>query len=265
MSHSDAEIINAIEDSMFMYKGIKDQVEVFHHKYMKGYFCKNLNTEEFNKVGLANIPDEEVDQTIREIISFYKSIKKSRIRWSITSKTNPKDLGDHLLRHGFKKEYPVWGMVRSIKDDLNIKENNNFEIREIDTDVLDVKGILRMVEKAYGLRRGAGRVVKKMMMSMEDLTRHIYIAYDNKKNKPVAFASLVYVPDTKIALFASAATLPKYRNQGIYSQMLKTRYEQAKSDGIQNLIIQAHETTSAPIASKYGFTKISEIQRFLKK
>lgn len=265
MPHSNDEIINAIEDSMFMYKGIKDQIEEFHHKYMKGYFCKSINTEEFNKVGLANIPNEEVDETIQEIINFYKSIKKSKIRWDVTERTGPKDLGDYLIKYGFKKESPIWGMVRSINDELNIDKNSNFEIREIDTDVLGMRGILRMVEKAYGLRRGAGRVVKKMMMGMEGLTRYIYIAYDNRKNKPVAFGSMVYVPNTKIALFASAATLPKYRNQGIYTQMLKTRYDQAKSDGIQALIIQAHETTSAPIAIKYGFNKVCEIQRFVRK
>ncbi len=265
MFHSEEEIINAIEDSMFMYKGIKDQIEIFDHKYVKGYFCKSINTEEFNKVGLANIPIEEVDETIQDIINYYKSIKKSRIRWDITTRSKPNNLDEYLIKYGFKREAPIWGMFRPIDHELKIDETNNFEIREIDTDVLGVRGILRMVEKAYGLRRGAGRVVKKMIMSMEDLTRYIYIAYDPRKNKPIAFGSMVYVPDTKIALLASAATLPKYRNQGIYTQMLKTRYDQAKSDDMQILIIQAHEATSAPIAVKYGFNKISEIQRFVRK
>ena len=87
----------------------------------------------------------------------------------------------------------------------------------------------------------------------------IYVAYEKEENKPVAFGFISYVPNTKCAVLNGAATLPKFRKRGIYSAMLKKRYEQAKGDGIEHLIIQAKEATSAPIATKNGFEKVCEL------
>jgi len=41
--------------------------------------------------------------------------------------------------------------------------------------------------------------------------------------------------------------------------MLKIRYEKAKRDNKSNLILQAKEATSAPIAAKNGFKKICDL------
>ena len=87
----------------------------------------------------------------------------------------------------------------------------------------------------------------------------MYVAYDKKNNEPVAFGAITSIPDTKIAVLNGAATLPEYRKRGIYSSFLKIRYELAKSKGIEHLIIQAKEESSAPIAAKNGFEKVCEL------
>ena len=45
--------------------------------------------------------------------------------------------------------------------------------------------------------------------------------------------------------------------------MLKKRYDQAKEDGIEHLVIQAKEGTSAPIAAKSGFEQVCELPLYV--
>lgn len=119
-----------------------------------------------------------------------------------------------------------------------------------------------MIEKAYGMPEGSGKLMRdfaKLFQNISDLA--MYIGFEGKK--PIAFGNLVVIPGSEGALLGGAATLPEYRGKGLYSNMLKLRKAKAKELGMEYLITQAKETTSAPIAIKHGFEKVCTLDYYV--
>ncbi len=80
----------------------------------------------------------------------------------------------------------------------------------------------------------------------------------------MAYADLVFVPGTSIALFGGAATLPAHRGRGAYTALVAARLEEAARAGAEAAIIQANRATSAPIAAKLGFEEIASFRRWVR-
>ncbi len=263
MINEEKELLDAIEYSMFMSPGIEGVMEKYQHEYLRGYITPTIDHVESNKVGIARIPEELVEKTIQEVINDFMQYGVKSVGWVYSPQTKPSNLAEKLEEFGFKIEIPVWGMKRPIEEEMVIKVVEEFDFKSYfkneAIDILKEKEMLRMGEKAYGFPVGAGDVYLLNIESSRNLDYTLYIAYEKEEGKPVAFSAITYVPDTDVARLSGAATLPEYRKKGIYSSMLKLRYDQAKRDGFNHLIIQALEATSAPIAAKYGFKKVCEL------
>ncbi|MCG3259013.1 MAG: GNAT family N-acetyltransferase [Candidatus Heimdallarchaeota archaeon] len=263
MSEKEKEILDAIENSMFMHSGIEGVLEELEDESVKGYVCPMVNHEEFNVVGKARLSENETEQKIAEITDYYKSKGLSVFSWVLSPQSKPYDLEQKLIDFGFKKEIPVLGMVRPVSKELELEINDEFEYksyRDIEAvELIKSPMIQKLAERAYGMPEGAGQIFNLIGDRLLNIDYNLYIAYDKTNNEPVAFGAISTIPDTKIAVLNGAATLPEYRKRGIYSSFLKLRYELAKSKGLEQLIIQAKEATSAPIASKYGFEKVCEL------
>lgn len=90
-----------------------------------------------------------------------------------------------------------------------------------------------------------------------------YFAYpDDVSPEPIAFSTLLYLPDSPIALLGGAATLPEHRGHGVYSGMVARRLADPRADGAQAAVIQVVRSTSAPICARLGFTEISALDLF---
>ena len=267
MTEEEQEILDAIEYSPFMYSGVEGVMEVYDHKYVKGIITPSMNTVELNKVGMARIPEEAVEDTIKEVIYYYSKQGVKSVGWILSPQTRPQDLSYRLEDYGFQVEIPVWGMSRSTDEQLEISVTDEFDFiaynDEEAIDQLKQEEILRMGEKAYGFPEGAGTVYRLLFEGLKTNKFTLYVTYEKEKEKPVAYSAIFYIPDTNIARLSGAATLQEYRGKGIYSGMLKLRHEQAKRDGIRHLVLQAMEKTSAPIAAKYGFRKVCELPYYV--
>ncbi|NHK32984.1 MAG: GNAT family N-acetyltransferase [Asgard group archaeon] len=257
------EIIDAIESSVYMYQEVEGVFAKYKHDYLSGYILKDIDFEEYNQVGMSRLSDDQVEDTIQEVIKTYTDLGLTRIGWFVSPQSTPDNLTDFLEKNGFKKDIPIWGMVRSISEPLDITINDEFEYKEYKVlevmKLFDDPDFCSMLEKSYGMPEGASGVFRLGLAMASHLDATSYVAYDKETNKPVAFSGIVYIPDTNISLLNGAATLPEYRKRGIYSSMLKIRHEKAKQDKKSHLILQAKEATSAPIAAKNGFKKICDL------
>ncbi len=256
-------IIDAIEYSPHMYTPIEGVFEKIPIENLSGFRCPSVDFEEFNAVGMSRIEEDQLEDTIKQVVDFYTSAGLTKIAWIVSPQSKPDTLVEKLESAGFKKEIPVLGMYRSIGEELNISITEEFEFKAKTLDEFAASfndpEFCRMVERAYGMPEGAAGIYKMMGLIAQGMEVTFYVAYEKKENKPVGIGGLLYVPGTKIGLLGGAATLPEYRGKGIYSAMLKLRNEKAKKDGKENLIIQAKEATSAPIAEKNGFEKVCEL------
>jgi len=267
MSQKDKEILDAIEYSMFMYPEIEGVFNEYKHDSIKGYVCPMIDFEEFNRVGMSRLSDDQTEEAIKEVIAHYSSLGLKNVGWNISPQSKPNNLEEKLVDFGFKREIPILGMVRPTAEKLEIEITDEFEIRKFEDEealeLLKNPDFQYVYEKAYGTPEGAAQIMNYIGDMFKDINYTVYVAYEKEENKPVAFGAISYIPNTKCAVLNGAATLPEYRKRGIYSSLLQMRYEQAKNDGIENLVIQAKEGTSAPIAAKNGFEKVCEIPLYV--
>lgn len=254
----DKKIIEAIESAINIIDNIEGFFEKIDHEFMKGYICKTVDFVEYNLVNGARIPQDKIDETIQEMIDFYTSANLNKMGWLITPSTEPANISDNLEKFGFKEGMATLGMVRPVEGDLDIIITDKFELREIPVaQFLDDSELGSMVERAYGMPAGTSTVFGKIMSSFKENMLDLFVAYS--EDKPVAFSRLLYIPNTSVGFLGGAATLPEFRKQGIYSAMLKIRFEKAKENGIDFLTIIAKEGTSAPVAEKNGFRQVCRI------
>ncbi|NHJ49692.1 MAG: hypothetical protein FK733_18015 [Asgard group archaeon] len=263
MKDDEQEIIDAIESSIYMYQEAEGVMTKYKHDFLTGYIWKDIDYEEYNQVGMSRLPANQVEDAIQEVIKTYSDLGLTRIGWFVSPQSKPDNLPEFLEKNGFTKDIPAWGMFRSMTDPLDISITDEFEFKEYTVQemmkLFDDPEFCRMAEQSYGKPEGSAQVLRLGFAMASHLEINAFVAYEKETNKPVAFSGIVYVPNTNIALLNGAATLPEYRKRGIYSSMLKLRYEKAKQDNKSNLILQAKEATSAPIAAKNGFKKICDL------
>jgi len=256
-------ILDAIEFALFMMNEVEGVSKRYQHDSLKGSIWPALDFEEFNRVGKARLQNDQLDDTIREVIKTYSNLGITKIGWHVTPQSTPKNIPEALIQQGFSYDSSVWGMFRDIEQPMDFSITDEFDFKEFNTtgilQLYDDPENRRRMEISYGMPPGTADILKLAAVRLLELEGYAYIAYEKSNNELVAFSGITYIPNTSMALLSGAATMPEYRNRSIYSSMLKLRYERAKSDNLTHLIIQAKEHTSAPIAAKFGFEKVCEI------
>jgi GNAT superfamily N-acetyltransferase len=76
-------------------------------------------------------------------------------------------------------------------------------------------------------------------------------------SKPVAYSNYRYSSDGNTMYMNGSGVLTEYRNQGIYSEMVKFRLRHAKSRGASLATCQARQGHSSPVLKKLGFEQYS--------
>ena len=87
----------------------------------------------------------------------------------------------------------------------------------------------------------------------------IYIAYVD--GEPAACGRIHFHPDSKFGALYGGQTRERYRNQGLYTQLVAARIREAISRGIVNICIDALPT-SEPILKKRGFQVVTWTQPY---
>ncbi|MHA2279026.1 MAG: GNAT family N-acetyltransferase [Candidatus Kariarchaeaceae archaeon] len=239
----------------------KEIIDAIEYSLTGGVYAiifPSIDYWEFNRIGMTRLTEENSDDTIKRVLDEYFKKNLKSICWVFSPQTTPSNLATFLEANNFHKRGVGWGMSRSVNIPLENSPPEEFEFRELPLEELKNPEIQKMIEEAYGMPEGAGALFYPFTKMFEKITDIcLYVAY--KDQKPIAFGNLFKVPDTRIGLLGGAATLPEFRKRGIYTGMLYYRTEKAKEFGIEELIIQANEKTSAPVALKNGFTKLCEL------
>jgi GNAT superfamily N-acetyltransferase len=134
-----------------------------------------------------------------------------------------------------------------------IRANPEVEIRDVTPD--ELRAAIPILARAYGLPEDLTQLFADAYAQNQDKVRaRSYLAY--LAGEPVSWAFLVYIPDRPIALLGGAGTLPEHRGKGIYTSLVARRLADARADGIEAAVLQAVQSTSAPICRKLGFRDI---------
>jgi len=205
--------------------------------------------KKYGLIAQAQLTDNNVDSTIEELITFFKT-QGYPFTWRTSERSTPVNLNEHLEYYGFKKRTDAIGLYLADFDKA-IRPNPDITVRlatEADKD-----------EIIHTFSEGFPLPVETMVNAFEAYTsinaRH-YLAYVIDSEKPVSVASMFYMPDKPIVALQGAATLSSYRGRGIYTSLMAKRLQDARADGMQIAILQGNMHTSAPICLKLGFQKL---------
>jgi GNAT superfamily N-acetyltransferase len=204
-----------------------------------------------NFVQLVTDPEDELEAEISRQIQFFRSLNQP-FEWTVESRINPPNLLESLKRHGFQIGPVEKIVVRAVTESDLVPPPNRVRQVETETDLADFCSVASTVfQKDYSL-------------TTRDLRDHLERRNDDhvaflglNHGIPVAVARLYSCPETPIAGLYGAGTLPEFRGQGHYLDLIAVRAAFARSRGAKVLRVDALPT-SLPILLKCGFTTIGE-------
>ena len=204
-----------------------------------------------NFVQLIADPGTELEAEIDRQIQFFQSRNQS-LEWTVESRLNPPGLLESLGRRGFEIGPVEQIVVRPVAESEDVPPPTRFRQVETESDLTDFHSVASTVfEKEYSL-------------TTQDLRDHLergsrdHVAFLGlHQGKPVAVARLYSSSETPIAGLYGAGTLPEFRGQGHYRDLIAARAAFAHSRGAKLLRVDALPT-SLPILLRCGFTAIGE-------
>ncbi|WP_167958408.1 GNAT family N-acetyltransferase [Anaerosporobacter faecicola] len=196
-----------------------------------------------NYILYANFEPASVDEEIEKIIV---QMKEDRLpnQWLVGPKSNPSNLCEKLIEHGFEAFYDMAGMVLDLDSaNLDFSLPEGVEIREVtDFDQLEVWANVI----SLGLWNGDPFEAKLFEKLLGRPEYKFYVAYLN--GQPVT-SSMLQIVDG-IAAVDMLATLREHWRKGIGTAMLKTPLAYARKMGCKLAVLQASQ------AGEHGYRKV---------
>jgi hypothetical protein len=250
---SDAELVAAIESSLFLYPAIPGLTADLGVPGMRGRVTE-MSHPLANLCGLADLSDRDADVTIARVKDRFATERKA-FGWVTGPGTRPRDLDRRLAAAGMQPIAHLAGMSAPV--DLPVQANEAVRIREVTAEEQGRE--TDMMGRAYGMPADIASLFVRMVSSNPGLRSRAYFAYLDG-DSPIAWSYLVYLPKSPVVLLGGAATLPEARGKGIYHGLVKRRLADARRDGREAAVIQADRDTSAPICAKLGFRELCSLE-----
>lgn len=245
-------LLEALDTSMFLLPELPGRVQWLNIPGLRGRMI--AGSDPFvSLAGAAQLPRATADATLAQLHERFTAQNKA-YGWIVSPFSRPADLGKRLVRLGHENVLAMAGMAHT-RLDIPAPANPAVTVRPVTTG--DVEIAVPLLSAALGFTpEGARATVESLALSPDPLRRRAYLAYLPDITEPVAYASMIYLPDQPIVVLYCAATLEAYRGRGVYTSLVARRLADAYRDGARAAVIQAVRATSAPICQKLGFSEL---------
>jgi predicted N-acetyltransferase YhbS/ketosteroid isomerase-like protein len=200
---------------------------------------------------------EEADARIEQLLAYHRE-REIGFQWLVGPFDTPADLRERLERHGLVLAGDQAMMARVGLEDLDIPTNPHVTVEVLDgSDNEALEAVLQILARCFNWT--PQQVDERRPAFIENLKdpklREKQIQYLARLDgTPVADARVFL--QGSMAYLGGASTLPEYRNQKIYSTLLRRRLEDARERGYQIVVIHA-EPMSRRVVSRYGFEEFA--------
>lgn len=251
-------ILTSMEETNLLLPEIDGIIGYFNSDNYKANYSNDSHFIS-NRVSCATLTDENLDESIKEIIEKYKA-KNLDFVWCVGPLTTPENIGDKLIQSGFEKMTPSDGLYL---DNLQFQNIESEKLRISEIEITENMPVVSVFSKVFEAPLESSVKYHYMLYRADKfIKQRIYSAYTDNADDPIGCAYMTYFPDKPVALLSGAAVLPEFRNQGIYKNFLQQRVNDAIEDGIELLIILANQDSSASSCKKFGFKKVCELSFF---
>jgi len=202
-----------------------------------------------NFVSYSRLDKAKLDFTIQEQVNYFLPLGQ-HFEWLVYQHDQPQNLKDRLLARGFADDKdPDAVMVMDLQHynpapvdqtDINI---HKLAHRDQLADVISVE------QQVLG---GEFSWIKKRLGDHLELPGYlsVYVAYIHEK--PVSTGWIYFHPHNPFATLNGGATIPEYRQRGLYTALVNTRLREAQERGYR-FISTGASPFSRPILEQNGF------------
>lgn len=217
-----------------------------------------------NIVSSVRWSEAEAEAKIGEIIGWHQQ-RQVGFQWLVSPYDRPKDLGQRLLAQGFSLAGTMVAMAKlGLTDFDQIPSNPHVTVQRLDSDdETQIETRLAIVARCF--RWTPTQVARRRFEFFARARNPVFrerefnfLAYQD--GVPVAEARLLL--QAGVAYLGGASTLPAYRNQRIYSTLLRCRLAEAQARGYQVAAIHA-EPMSYRVVKRYGFQEYDHTQIYV--
>ncbi|MEL6308992.1 MAG: GNAT family N-acetyltransferase [Chloroflexota bacterium] len=200
--------------------------------------------------------DDDLNAIIQAQLAYFKDKGAEAIEWKHYDYDAPDTLPMYLLKNGLQPDEREAVMVLEIASAPDaLKATPTHDIRKV-TDATMLEDADRVHNAIWeGKRTASERVLAMWDAAPNSVSVHIAYVDD----KPVSYGRVEF-PAGEGNPFASiwaGATLPEYRQRGIYTQLVAARLQEAEERGYAYLTVDAMPNTSMPILQKRGFERLA--------
>jgi hypothetical protein len=203
--------------------------------------------------------EKDVDRVIRNQVDFAKS-RQYDLEWKLYGHDKPACLAERLTAAGFEAgDKEAFMVVRANHESLERFGNGGGEIRRMSSrdPAMDYQAIL---EEVRG--KSCSEEVEAPWTFLERYPDNmsLYLAYVD--GEPAATGRVYFHKDSRFAYLYGGNTRERFRNRGLFTQVVAARIREAISRGVEYVCVDALPT-SEPILRKHGFEAVTYTQPFL--
>jgi hypothetical protein len=207
----------------------------------------------WNCILYSQLTEASADREIAAQKSHFETLGE-KVEWKLYGHDKPADLPERLQRTGFQAEsietflvLDLHGGIPGVEPPADVR----FER------VTDERGLADLA--AVGLRafgEDYSSMNDEFLARIPLGTVSFYVAY--KDGEPVCGGRLEMPASSEFAGIYGGGTVPEFRHQGIYRNLVAVRAKQAVDRGYRFLAVDAADT-SLPILKRLGFVVVTTV------
>lgn len=214
-----------------------------------------------NYVAYSRLEAQEIDRVIDEQIAYFLTMDQP-FSWHVCDHDWPPTLKDRLIAHGFAPDDdPDAVMVLDAHDAspallAPVSTGKGADVRAITPERLDV--VAQIEAQIWGgnfdwlTRRLGEHLAVPNYLS-------VYVAYVD--GQPACAGWVYFHPHCPFAGLFGGATLPAYRQRGLYTALLAVRVQEARRRGYR-LLVTGASPMSQPILAQNGFNLLTHLYAY---
>jgi GNAT superfamily N-acetyltransferase len=216
-------------------------------------FVRHAPSMNFVSFTFAN--EENLERVIDQELEYFAPMAQP-FTWKVYEHDLLPSLKDKLIERSFVEEgeWPSDVMMLDINHaPADLFQPAQADIRRV-TDRDGLKDIIRVLDAVYG---GSNTWVYDRLGLHLHYRDYLsaYVAYVN--NRPASIA-WTYFPRGSFATLFAGSTVPEYRKQGLYTNLLSVRLKEIRARGYPFAVVETG-ALSRPIVAKHGFQHLTTV------
>lgn len=201
----------------------------------------------------SNLRANNASRVIRDEVSYFRRLNQA-FEWKVYDCDEPDSLKDLLAHEGLTPDDPEAVMVVQLDEQHPLlRDETDINVQEI-TDHKGIQDIVNLEEAIWNTSFASlgERLTRDKSRDPDFL--YLYGVYED--NRLVSAAWMYVEPNSSFVSLWGGSTLPAFRKQGCYTELLNVRAKKAMKLNHPFLTVDA-SPMSRPILEKHGFTCIA--------